>query len=44
MEVLELPGYTDEEKIQIALRHLVPKQLDENGLAEYIVEFPARDA
>ena len=39
MEVLELPGYTDEEKIQIALRHLVRKQLDENGLGEYKIEF-----
>ena len=40
MEILELPGYTDEEKVQIALRHLVPKQLNENGLAEYKVDFP----
>jgi ATP-dependent Lon protease len=34
MEVLELPGYTEEEKLQIARRHLVPKQLDEHGLVE----------
>ena len=40
MEVLELPGYTDEEKVQIAQRHLIPKQLNENGLGEYKVEFP----
>ncbi len=40
MEVLELPGYTDEEKVQIAMRHLVPKQLNENGLSDYKVEFP----
>ncbi|MFC1524789.1 endopeptidase La [Planctomycetota bacterium] len=33
MEVLELPGYTEEEKMQIARRHLIPKQLDEHGLA-----------
>jgi ATP-dependent Lon protease len=39
MEVLELPGYTDEEKLQIAQRHLVPKQLNENGLSEYKIEF-----
>src|SRR5579862_7438973 len=39
MEVLELPGYTDEEKIQIAQRHLIPKQLNENGLGEYRIEF-----
>jgi len=34
MEVLELPGYTEEEKLQIAKRHLVPKQLAEHGLVE----------
>jgi len=32
MEVLEFPGYTEEEKLQIALRYLLPHQLDENGL------------
>ena len=32
MEVIELTGYTEEEKLQIATRHLLPKQLDENGL------------
>jgi ATP-dependent Lon protease len=32
MEVIELSGYTEEEKLQIAKRHLVPKQLSENGL------------
>lgn len=32
MEVLEVPGYSDEEKLHIALRHLLPKQLKENGL------------
>jgi len=32
MEVLELPGYTEEEKIKIAQRHLVSKQLKEHGL------------
>jgi ATP-dependent Lon protease len=41
MEVLELPGYTDEEKIQIAHRHLVRKQLGENGLGDYKIEFPS---
>ncbi|MFC1611806.1 endopeptidase La, partial [Myxococcota bacterium] len=32
MEVLELPGYTHEEKLEIAKRHLLPKALDEHGL------------
>lgn len=32
MELIEVPGYTDEEKLQIASRHLVPKQLKLHGL------------
>jgi len=32
MEVLELPGYTDSEKLQIAKRYLIPRQLDAHGL------------
>ncbi|HHX95467.1 MAG TPA: endopeptidase La [Clostridia bacterium] len=32
MEVIYLPGYTEQEKLQIAIRHLVPKQIDEHGL------------
>ena len=32
MEVLEIPGYTREEKLEIAKRHLVPKQIAEHGL------------
>ena len=32
MEVIELGGYTEEEKIQIAIRHLIPKQVEEHGL------------
>jgi ATP-dependent Lon protease len=39
MEVLELPGYTEEEKLQIVHRHLVPKQIKENGLENQKVEF-----
>ncbi|MFN2599151.1 MAG: endopeptidase La, partial [Pyrinomonadaceae bacterium] len=32
MEVIRLAGYTEEEKIEIARRHLIPKQLEENGV------------
>lgn len=34
MEVIHLSGYTEEEKVNIALRHLVPKQLKAHGLSE----------
>src|SRR5260370_3182401 len=39
MEVLELPGYTEEEKLQIVQRHLIPKQLSEHGLGDQKIEF-----
>ncbi|HLI33787.1 MAG TPA: endopeptidase La [Terriglobia bacterium] len=32
MEVIELQGYTEEEKIEIAFRHLIPKQTEEHGV------------
>ncbi|MBN2426205.1 MAG: endopeptidase La [Calditrichaceae bacterium] len=34
MEIIELPGYMDYEKMEIARRHLIPKQLLANGLSE----------
>jgi ATP-dependent Lon protease len=37
MEVLELPGYTEEEKLQIAVRHLIPKQVAENALSDKLI-------
>lgn len=40
LEVLELPGYTHEEKLEIARRHLVPKALEEHGLDGDRCEIP----
>ena len=34
MEIIEVPSYTEEEKLQILKRHLLPKQIKEHGLAE----------
>jgi ATP-dependent Lon protease len=34
MEIIFLSGYTEEEKLEIARRHLLPKQMDENGLGK----------
>jgi ATP-dependent Lon protease len=39
MEVLELAGYTEEEKLQIAFEHLIAKQVKNNGLTPEQVEF-----
>jgi ATP-dependent Lon protease len=32
MEIIRIPGYTEDEKVEIAKRHLIPKQLKEHGL------------
>jgi ATP-dependent Lon protease len=39
MEVIHLSGYTEEEKLQIAKRYLVPRQTKENGITEKILTF-----
>ncbi|MGH7804225.1 MAG: endopeptidase La, partial [Candidatus Binatia bacterium] len=39
MEVIDLAGYTEEEKVEIAKRHLIPKQRIENGLSEENIAF-----
>jgi ATP-dependent Lon protease len=39
MEIISLSGYTEEEKLEIARRHLVPKQVEENGLEKEDVKF-----
>ena len=38
MEVLEIPGYTHEEKHHIATRHLIPKVLEQHGLSDELFE------
>ena len=39
MEVLRIPGYTEEEKVEIAKQHLVPRQREEHGLSVEKIEF-----
>lgn len=39
MELIEISGYTEEEKLQIARRYLIPKRLEANGLKEGDVTF-----
>jgi ATP-dependent Lon protease len=39
LEVLELPGYIEEEKLQIAFKYLVPRQIEENGLKKKEIKF-----
>lgn len=39
MEIIRLSGYTQEEKIAIAKKYLIPKQLDENGITKNDIEF-----
>lgn len=40
LEVIELPSYTLAEKVQIARRHLLPRQLEEHGLKKNLVRVP----
>jgi ATP-dependent Lon protease len=39
MEIIRLEGYTEDEKVEIAKRHLIPKQMDAHGLKEGELEF-----
>lgn len=39
MEIIELPGYLEHEKNQIAKRHIIPKQITIHGLDKYNIEF-----
>jgi ATP-dependent Lon protease len=40
MEIIDLQGYTEEEKTHIAFRYLIPRQIKENGITEENIEFP----
>jgi len=46
MEILEIPGYTRNEKLAIARQHLIPKQIEEHGItkAQLVIEDTAVDA
>jgi ATP-dependent Lon protease len=39
MEIIELSGYTDEEKLKITRQFLIPRQLEENGITEEYIKF-----
>jgi ATP-dependent Lon protease len=39
MEIIQLSGYTEEEKVEIAKRHLLPKQIEEHGLKKTQIQF-----
>jgi ATP-dependent Lon protease len=40
MEIIELQGYTEEEKVHIAFQYLIPRQIEENGITAEQIEFP----
>jgi ATP-dependent Lon protease len=39
MEIIELQGYTEPEKVHIAFQYLIPRQIDENGITKDQIEF-----
>jgi ATP-dependent Lon protease len=40
MEIIELQGYTEEEKVHISFQYLIPRQIEENGITPEQIEFP----
>src|SRR5499427_8714734 len=42
MEIIELQGYTEEEKVHIAFQYLIPRQVEENGITVEQIEFPEK--
>lgn len=41
MEIISIPGYTQQEKVVIAQQHLIPRQIKQNGLTDGAITFPA---
>jgi ATP-dependent Lon protease len=41
MEVIRIPGYTEDEKVNIGIRHLIPKQIEAAGLKKTEIALPA---
>ncbi len=41
MEIIHIHGYTEEEKIEIARKHLIPRQIKSNGLSRKLISFSA---
>ena len=37
MEIIEISGYSNEEKLEIAKRYIVPRQIKENGITDKII-------
>jgi ATP-dependent Lon protease len=40
MEIISLQGYTEEEKVHIAYKYLIPRQIEANGIPADVIEFP----
>ncbi len=40
MEIIELQGYTEDEKVHIAFRYLIPRQIEENGIKAEQIDYP----
>jgi ATP-dependent Lon protease len=40
MEIIPLQGYTEEEKLNIAFKYLIPRQIEANGIPADLIEFP----
>jgi len=43
MEIIDISGYSIQEKLEIAKRYLIPKQISENGISDKLIEFSDRE-